>query len=46
MKVANPIIIQELNTNKIAKYKNYFIAYDRLYELIAGNHRVLTDITK
>jgi hypothetical protein len=35
MKAANLIIIQELNTNKIAKYKEYFIAYNNeSYELL------------
>jgi hypothetical protein len=47
MKTVNPIIVQELNTNKIVKYKDYFIACDnRSYKLITGNHRVLTDMTK
>jgi hypothetical protein len=47
MKVINSIIVQELNTNKIAKYKEYFIPYDnRSYKLITRNHRVLTDMTK
>jgi hypothetical protein len=47
MKTANLIIIQELNTNKIAKYKEYFIVCDdESYKLITDNHRVLTDITK
>jgi hypothetical protein len=47
MKAVNSIIIWELNTNEIVKYKNYFIVYDdRLYKLITSNYRVLTDMTK
>jgi hypothetical protein len=46
MKVAKPIIVQELNTNKITKYKDNFIVCNRLYELITDNHRVLTNMIK